>query len=331
MLIFLYLYATVLRGIINMGRTMKIFSVEKTLKSKNYYLFGWRFLRLSGYSNRYIYEGVQNVFDYIRFCTDLEKLPPAHGIMRKRQLGMLKILRTVADFCKQHNIQFWLEYGTLLGAIRHKGFIPWDDDTDIGMMREDYEKFVELFNRETPDRDLYAEYYSDKNNIYNLIKIYHKNVPNIWLDIFPNDFGYKKFTLDEAIERTREINKYLAKYQNKNKKVKDRTKLQEFFKKATQQLDFVAHKPEQKPETVFYGLEYYHADTDVCIFDYDMFFPLKTVMFEGIEFPCVNKPELYLTYLYKDYMSLPKNFSMHIDTSAFDLHSILALEKYIEE
>ena len=63
---------------------------------------------------------------------------------------MLYLLQSFDTVCKKHDIDYWLDYGTLLGAIRHQGFIPWDTDTDEGMLRSDYALFLEKGVPELP-------------------------------------------------------------------------------------------------------------------------------------------------------------------------------------
>lgn len=66
------------------------------------------------------------------------------SLLRKVQLTQMEILREVDRMCRENEIRWFLCCGTLLGSVRHQGFIPWDDDVDIGMLREDYEKFCRL-------------------------------------------------------------------------------------------------------------------------------------------------------------------------------------------
>ncbi len=68
--------------------------------------------------------------------------------LRKVQLLELKVLKEIKRVCTKHNIKYFLTGGTLIGAVRHKGFIPWDDDIDIAMMRPDYDRFLEIAPKE---------------------------------------------------------------------------------------------------------------------------------------------------------------------------------------
>ena len=68
--------------------------------------------------------------------------------LRKAQLIMLDMLIEFDAICKKHQLQYWLDSGTLLGAVRHQGFIPWDDDIDICMERNDYQKFIQICSQE---------------------------------------------------------------------------------------------------------------------------------------------------------------------------------------
>ena len=74
--------------------------------------------------------------------------------IREIQLASLEILNCIASFCEEYEIKYVLTYGTLLGAIRHQGFIPWDDDVDIMMPRPDYNKFLEIFDKKGTGKKL---------------------------------------------------------------------------------------------------------------------------------------------------------------------------------
>ena len=73
--------------------------------------------------------------------------------LRKIQIN---ILDNIDKFCKKNKINYWIDCGTLLGAVRHSGYIPWDDDIDIGMLREDYDKFLKLYNKDNTRYKLQA-------------------------------------------------------------------------------------------------------------------------------------------------------------------------------
>ncbi|GAB6394912.1 MAG: phosphorylcholine transferase LicD [Bacteroidales bacterium] len=72
------------------------------------------------------------------------------NVLRQAQLVLLRMFKIIDYLCRKHDIPYWMCSGTLLGAVRHKGFIPWDDDLDISMMREDYERFVQVAVAELP-------------------------------------------------------------------------------------------------------------------------------------------------------------------------------------
>ena len=75
------------------------------------------------------------------------------------------ILKDVDSVCRKNNLRYFLDYGTLLGAVRHKDFIPWDDDIDLVVLREDYERFIEVCKRELPEKYEVVEY-SGHNGLF---------------------------------------------------------------------------------------------------------------------------------------------------------------------
>ena len=73
------------------------------------------------------------------------------GMMKRAWAAQLEVFEAVKKVCERHQIQYFAEWGTMLGAVRHGGMIPWDDDLDICMKRKDYEKFLEIAADELPE------------------------------------------------------------------------------------------------------------------------------------------------------------------------------------
>ena len=74
------------------------------------------------------------------------------AVLRRLQLTILEILKDIDSICKENNIEYYIAYGTALGAVRHGGFIPWDDDIDICMTREAYDRFLEVMPNAMPEK-----------------------------------------------------------------------------------------------------------------------------------------------------------------------------------
>ena len=117
--------------------------------------------------------------------------------LRKAQLCMLNILIEIDRICRKHDIPYWLDSGTLLGAVRHGGFIPWDDDLDLCVLRTDYRRLCKTLSEELPNYYVLENSKTDKNffDVYSRIKdkrtycyypLFEKqNSQGLWVDIVP--------------------------------------------------------------------------------------------------------------------------------------------------
>ena len=119
--------------------------------------------------------------------------------LRALQLTTLEIMKIFVDICERHGLRYYMTGGTMLCAVRHKGFIPWDDDMDVGMPRPDYEKLQEIVREELPEGYGFLTYRQDTDykRCFNRIVDKQMVVTNmsyakkldeyVWLDIFPFD------------------------------------------------------------------------------------------------------------------------------------------------
>lgn len=119
--------------------------------------------------------------------------------LRELQLKELEMLKEVLKIAERHNIRCYMLGGTFLGAVRHKGFIPWDDDVDIGMPREDYEKFAEIAQKELHAPFRLISFKTEKNYNGFCNRVVNENISvirddaivekkeNLWVDVIPLD------------------------------------------------------------------------------------------------------------------------------------------------
>lgn len=121
-------------------------------------------------------------------------------LLRQVQMTEKKILEKFMSICEKYELKYFLVFGTLLGAVRHKGFIPWDDDIDVGMLRNDYEKFLEVaqgecgneFFIQTADTDPHHHLYFAKMRMNDTEFVEESlqtsgSVTGFYIDIFPYD------------------------------------------------------------------------------------------------------------------------------------------------
>lgn len=268
-------------------------------------------------------EKIQN---QIAMLTDPAKVPKASGVLRIIQMSGFELLKKFDFVCKKHGLSYWLDFGSLLGAVRHKGFIPWDDDIDVSMMREDWERLLDILGKE----------FSQDGFFYNIdpfIQIRFQDT-TIQLDVFPYDFGSGSWSPDSKIERNFIDRIYTAAssivYSSEDR-ISYKTISHTYEEKRQLHHDIVMEgKPARSDGNVFLGFEIPFAGKCKNSFRNEWVFPLKTIMFEGCEFPCPWNPEMILYSQYGDWSVLPKNPPVHFDRACIKKDSLWKMMEVIK-
>ena len=240
----------------------------------------------------------------------------------------LELLKAYASFCEQNNLTYFLCGGTLLGAVRHKGFIPWDDDIDVFMPRPDFEKFVKLTGFNPINSDYETCFYRDtKTQIpYPFAKVIDMRTKviektksedacmGIWIDVFPIDgfsdsmfinklFCFRKllwkrlcFTYSDDLSKVDKKKKFIKMLVMPFLKLMGQKRLFNKLDKICRKYDF--------EESKNVGCTVWGYKIKELIPKYSLI-PASKVSFEGLDFAAPADPSVYLSSLYGDYMQLP--------------------------
>lgn len=240
----------------------------------------------------------------------------------------LEILKAFAQYCEKNDLRYFLYAGTLLGAVRHKGFIPWDDDIDVVMPRRDYERFLLLSQEEKIASNLDIETYRiSKSSICPFIKVednrtdgHEENLPDtfhtgVWIDVFPldglpNKIAGQKKHIRQLSRLVKQLDLCTRKY------IPCREPLHHLkryiIKKLYSKIDY--HEVDCKIEALAMKYDYetceYIGNTCFAggmneVISKQGFEPAVELEFEGLKFKAPGNYHDYLTRLYGDYMKLP--------------------------
>jgi lipopolysaccharide cholinephosphotransferase len=244
---------------------------------------------------------------------DFSKYNGEGTALRKAQLRMLDILIEVDKICRRHNITYWLDGGTCLGAVRHSGFIPWDDDLDIAVMRTDYKKLCNILKKELPDNLIFQDASTEKYYPCVFAKVRDKKSflcdpawnpktkeQGLYIDIFPFERGnatlkkFIEFFYGRAFRRLHNFSTSKTEYIIALL-MYPFSLLLVFFARISGKFTF------KKSMINAYGTPvprfYSHK--------YSSMLPVCTIIFEGQNFPAPANPDAYLRELYGDYMQIP--------------------------
>lgn len=255
--------------------------------------------------------------------------------LKKIQNYELGILKDFIHVCEENNIAYFCDDGTALGALRHKGFIPWDDDIDIAVLREDYDKLISVFQSDYTDKytvvsaDLYDDYpmpnthiciNDSRFTIYDERKL--KCPLGIFLDIFPLDHcsqdpkAYAKHKRKAWIFSKLLILKHIpfpvVPFNGLAKKLAHCATATVWFflnlfhishRYLRKKILFYASQNNDDPTAPysFFGGQSVNSYT----YSHEDIFPLKKVPFENLEVNIANDADKILTHTFGDYMQLP--------------------------
>lgn len=246
----------------------------------------------------------------------LEQYKKEH--LREVQLRQLDILREIDRICRKHDIPYWLDGGTILGAVRHGGFIPWDDDIDIAMRLEDLPRFGEACQSELPAHLYLQTMETDPSCRLPISKVRDRESFLVeWADDFTRPYGKGLYVdIFPMIPYPSVSKRFVKKVAGGYCKANAILQSQHYYSwRSVAELLWFGLKRSWlhllwRCATLVrpcgeYTSNVLHNNGYGIMHRTDSIFPLSTIQFEGEEFMAPANPDAYLRDLYRDYMQLP--------------------------
>lgn len=239
---------------------------------------------------------------------------PEGSALRNNQLAQLEVLKDFAEICKKHDINWWICSGTLLGAARHGGFIPWDDDIDVSMLKKDYRKLRKILQNMDSDEYFFQCIQTDPDHI-NPFGVFRRKKGEVSsTDPRAVYFKYKGVGIDVFyIEKCSRFSSHLSKFFYRNilhetQKIKNAT-LRHTLIRVGQAINFGLLFPIVRLVGLINPKNKYHYPHGSGFYEEPFYikniFPLTTIEFEGVTFPAPGDTDAHLTAMYGDWRKIP--------------------------